>query len=125
VTDHGQRHATGSRSGGSVPHEPAGRGPADEGWSDASGQPLVAVLDSRTGSGLAALDGLAVAVTLAELRRRLVPSSVEAFALTEQPSETGLEGEAACPLLPWDSARLERLALHGRYGRRQRRPHAP
>ena len=79
MTDHGQLKATGIDSANTVERElhrrDLDRGP------NALAEPVVAVLDGRTGGDLDALGRLTIAVTLAELRRRLAPSTVGAFAL--------------------------------------------
>jgi hypothetical protein len=75
-----------------------------------SAEPIVAVVNDRDDDDLAAVDRLAVAVTIAELRRRLAPVRVRAFVLSERASETAWADEAAQPLLPWDADRAERVA---------------
>ncbi len=72
--------------------------------------PVIGLLDGTApASELPALTRLRVATSLAEIRRRLTGFSVQAYWLGDEPSETGLAGEPARPLLPWDAGRADQL----------------
>lgn len=72
-------------------------------------RPIVGVLDAYSRAASSALAGIAIAVTVTELRRRLGGFEIRTYLLAEQPAGVGLGDEAAVPLLPWDGPRSRQL----------------
>jgi 2-polyprenyl-3-methyl-5-hydroxy-6-metoxy-1,4-benzoquinol methylase len=71
--------------------------------------PSVGLLEAADPSEPGVVVRLRTAVVTAELRRRLAGFAVRVYGVYPDPVETGLAGEAAVPLLPWDAERSDQL----------------
>jgi 2-polyprenyl-3-methyl-5-hydroxy-6-metoxy-1,4-benzoquinol methylase len=76
---------------------------------DMARPPVVGLVEAAERSEPGAVVRLRTAAVMAELRRRLVGFAIRVYGLYPDPVETGLVGDAALPLLPWDAERSDQL----------------